>query len=107
VLLYSHYLDCNWLHTRYIVSAPTTQKIPLYCWLAPTAQKTSHAAAIVARRLTAAEMCLPLCSSNKRDGRGAATLFTVACVTQQRAINTRTSIVARVFRGFCVSTAVV
>jgi hypothetical protein len=39
--------------------------------------------------------------SNKR---GAATLSTVACVTQQQVVNTRTSIVVCVFRGFCIST---
>jgi hypothetical protein len=32
-----------------------------------------------------------------------ATFSTVACVTQQRAINTRTAIVACMFRGFCAS----
>jgi hypothetical protein len=34
-------------------------------------------------------------------GRGAATLSTVACVTQQQVANTRASIVACMFRGFC------
>jgi hypothetical protein len=49
VLLYSHSLDSNWnwLHTRYIA-------------FALTAQKTSYAAAVVAWRLTAAEVSLPL-----------------------------------------------
>jgi hypothetical protein len=49
---------CPELH--YIAPALTAQKAQLYCWLALAAQKTSHAAAIVAWRLTAAEMCLPL-----------------------------------------------
>jgi hypothetical protein len=46
------WLVLNWLRihpeSRYIVSAPTKQKAQLYCWVALTAQKTSHAAAIVA-----------------------------------------------------------
>jgi hypothetical protein len=55
--------------SRYVASAPTSQKTQLYCWLALTAQKTSHAVAIVAWRLTASEMCLPLrcvATSNKQ-----------------------------------------
>jgi hypothetical protein len=86
--------------SRYIDSAPTSQKTQLYCWLALTAQKTSHAAAIVAWRLTVADMCLPLrCVAISKAGRGAATLSTVACVTHQRTINTRTSVAACVFEG--------
>jgi hypothetical protein len=46
--------------SRYITFAPTPQKTQLYCWLAPTAQKTSHVVPIVACRLTASKMCLPL-----------------------------------------------
>jgi hypothetical protein len=77
-----------------------------YIASAPTAQKTSLAAASVAWRLTAAETCLPLrCVATSEAGRGSATLSTVECVAQQRAINTRTSIVECVFRGFCASTA--
>jgi hypothetical protein len=107
--LAENYFELNWLRifpeSRYMASAPTAQKTQLCCWLALTAQKTSHMAAIVARRLTAAEMCLPLyCIATREAGWGAATLSTVTGITQQRAINTRTSIVVWVFRGFCFST---
>jgi hypothetical protein len=46
--------------SHYITSAPTAQKTQLYCLLALTAQETSHVVLIVACRLTAVEMCLPL-----------------------------------------------
>jgi hypothetical protein len=62
--LTENYFKLNWLRifpeARYIALAPTAQKTQLYCWLALTAQKTSHTAAVVVWRLTAAEMCLPL-----------------------------------------------
>jgi hypothetical protein len=52
------------------VSAQTAQKTQLYCRLSPNAQKTSHAA-IVAWRLTAEEMCLPLrCVATSEARRG-------------------------------------
>jgi hypothetical protein len=51
--------------------APTAQKPQLYCLLALTEQKTSHASAIVAWRLIAAEMCLPLrCVATSEARRG-------------------------------------
>jgi hypothetical protein len=91
-LLYSHSLDSNWnwLHNRYIASAPTTQKTllyswlppttqktPLYCWLASTAQRTSHTGcySCVATNCRRDVFISALCS--------AATLFTVACVTPE------------------------
>jgi hypothetical protein len=77
----------NWTHTQlnsfdlnclqifpeshYIASALTAQKTQLYCWLEPTVQKTSHPVTIVARQLTAAEMCLPLlCVATSEMGQG-------------------------------------
>jgi hypothetical protein len=74
-----------------------------YIASAPTAQNTSHMAATVAWQLTAAEMCLPLCFVATSEAKRA-TLSTVACVTQQQAINTNASIVVCMFRGFCIST---
>jgi hypothetical protein len=53
---------------RYITSALTAQKTQLYCWLALTAQKTSHVVLIVACQLTAADMFTSALRSN---GRGA------------------------------------
>jgi hypothetical protein len=90
----------------YIASVPTAQKTLLYYWLAPTAQKTSHAAAIGVWRLTAADIYLLVCCvATSEAGRGVATLSTVMCITQQRAINTCTFIVACGFLGFYASTA--
>jgi hypothetical protein len=73
----------NWLEnfprTTYILSAPTTQKTP------PLLLKRVY-------------------QSLHSNGRGADNSEPiVACVTQQRAENTHSSIVACVFRRFCVS----
>jgi hypothetical protein len=45
--------------SRYMTSTPTAQKTQYYYWLAPTAQKTFHAAAIVVWRLS--QRCVYLC----------------------------------------------
>jgi hypothetical protein len=118
--------ELNWLHTgsywtqlelasfgtRYITSAPTThRKLRLYCWNVCT----NHCIAKVAALINCwAGCCLATSSkhsffywcgaTNRRDVFNSALRSNERGVTQQLAINTRTSIAECVFQGFCVST---
>jgi hypothetical protein len=95
-----------------MTSAPTThRKLRPYCWnVCP-----NHCIATVAAQINCWDGCYLATSSkhsflyccvatNRRDVFTSVLRSNERGVTQQRATNTRTSIVAYVFRGFCVST---